>query len=423
MTPRVDVVVVGAGPGGIAAATVAAEAGLQVCIVDDNPTAGGQIWRGQADAAGAYSHAALHWIHRLSVSGCTVWTGLRVVSEPAAQMLRLEGQNTVRDVAFDRLIVATGARERFLPFPGWTLPGVMGAGAAQAFLKAGFNPAGRRAVVSGSGPLLLAVAAGLRGKGARVAGIYEQAPAAQLARFARTLARHPGKLLEGVQYQWQARFAPYRTGCWVVKAEGDNQLERVILSNGRSKWSIDCDLLACGYNLVPNIELPLLLGCRVEQGLVQVDEGQQSSRADVLCIGELTGVGGLKKALVEGEIAGWMVAGDPARAAALRACLRRQHRFAQGLAQAFALRPELRSLPAAETLVCRCEDVSYGSLCRRDSWREAKLQTRVGMGACQGRVCGSATEFLLGWEKQEKRPPVFPATVATMAAEVDKCES
>jgi D-hydroxyproline dehydrogenase subunit alpha len=422
MTPNFDVVVAGAGPGGIAAATVAAEAGLRVCLVDDNPAAGGQIWRGQADSAGAGSRDARKWMQRLNASGCTVWTGLRVVSEPAAQMLRLEGQDTVRDVAFGRLIVATGARERFLSFPGWTLPGVMGAGAAQAFLKAGFEVSGRRAVVSGSGPLLLAVAAGLRSKGARVAGIFEQAPAAQLAQFARTLARHPGKLLEGVQYQWQARFAPYRTGCWVVKAEGGEQLERVTVSNGRRQWRIDCDLLACGYNLVPNLELPLLLGCRVEQGLVHVDEGQQSSRADVLCVGELTGVGGLEKALLEGEIAGWTVAGDRARAAALRVSLRRQNGFAQGLAQAFALRPELRSLPAAETLVCRCEDVSYGALCQQDSWRAAKLQTRVGMGACQGRVCGSAAAFLLGWEKHEKRPPVFPTTVAGMAAEIAEIE-
>jgi D-hydroxyproline dehydrogenase subunit alpha len=421
MTSRFDLVVVGAGPGGIAAAAVAAESGLSVCLVDDNPAAGGQIWRGSA--AGHGPARAQRWLRRLQASGCTVWQGLSAVSEPATRVLRLEGRDSFRDVAFGSLIVATGARERFLPFPGWTLPGVMGAGAAQAFLKAGFDPAGRCAVVSGSGPLLLAVAAGLCGKGAWVAGIFEQASAGQLAGFAATLARHPGKILEGAQYQWQAHFAPYRTGCWVVKAEGGAQLERVTVSNGRRQWDLDCDLLACGFHLVPNIELPQLLGCRIQHGFVQVDERQQTSRDGVLCIGELTGIGGLDKALAEGEIAAWTVAGNAARAAALQSNLRRHQSFVQGLAKAFALRCELRALPAPETNVCRCEDVPFAALHPCDSWRTAKLHTRAGMGACQGRVCGAAAGFLLDWEKSDARPPLFPSTVAAMAREVDEPEA
>lgn len=422
MTPRFDLVVIGAGPGGIAAATVAAEAGLRVCIVDDNPSAGGQIWRGQDSAGSPRNRAARRWFERLAGSGGTLWFGLRVIGEPMPGVLRLEGANDIRDVAFGRLIVATGGRERFLPFPGWTLPGVMGAGAAQAFLKSGFNPSGRRAVVSGSGPLLLAVAAGLRAKGTRVAGVFEQAPAAQLAGFVSTLARHPGKLFEGALYQLQARLAPYRTGCWVVKAEGAEQLERVTISNGRRKWTVDCDLLACGYHLVPNLELPLLLGCRVQHGFVQIDDKQQTSRESVLAIGELTGIGGLDKALIEGEIAACTVIGNLARASALQASLRRHRRFAQGLARAFALRPELRALPTPETHVCRCEDVSFAALHACDSWRTAKLHTRTGMGACQGRVCGAAAEFLFGWEKSDTRPPLFPASVDAMSREVEELE-
>jgi D-hydroxyproline dehydrogenase subunit alpha len=421
MTPRFDLVVAGAGPGGIAAAVVAVEAGLSVCLIDDNPAAGGQIWRGQTDSP--RSRSARQWLKRLSESSCTLWSGLRVVAEPAPGILRLEGRDVTRDVAFGRLIVATGARERFLPFPGWTLPGVMGAGAAQAFLKSGFDPSGRRAIVSGSGPLLLAVAAGLRSKGGSVAGIFEQASAAQLAGFASTLARHPGKLLEGVQYQLLARFAPYRTGCWVVKAEGQTELERVTVSNGHREWSIDCNLLACGFHLVPNLELPLLLGCRVQHGFVQTDARQQSSREAVFCIGELTGIGGVEKALIEGEIAACAAVGNTARADELQRRLRRHRNFAQELARAFALRPELRALPTPETHICRCEDVQFAALHKCNSWRTAKLHTRAGMGACQGRVCGAAAEFLFGWEKSDARPPLFPATVATLAHEVDEPEA
>jgi NADPH-dependent 2,4-dienoyl-CoA reductase/sulfur reductase-like enzyme len=315
------------------------------------------------------------------------------------------------------LIVATGARERFLPFPGWTLPGVMGAGGAQALLKAGLKVQGRRAVVAGSGPLLLAVAASLRTHGAQVAAVCEQAPLRRLVRFGAGLWRHAGKLAEGVQYQLQSRFAPYRTNCWVARAEGAGKLERVVLTNGRRQWTVACDLLACGFNLVPNLELPLLLGCRVEEGLIQVDARQQSSCENVFCVGELTGVGGLDKALLEGQIAGWAAARDAQRVQALQRGLKKQKQFARRLEEAFALRPELRLLPEADTLVCRCEDVPYVALCGRSGWRDAKLRSRVGMGACQGRVCGAAAEFLFGWQKRDRRPPVFPATVATMAGE------
>jgi NADPH-dependent 2,4-dienoyl-CoA reductase/sulfur reductase-like enzyme len=183
---------------------------------------------------------------------------------------------------------------------------------------------------------------------------------------------------------------------------------------------VECDLLACGFNLVSNLELPLLLGCAVEDGLVCVDAEQRSSREDVFCVGELTGVGGLDKALAEGEAAGWAAAGRADRAAALAGRIAKQKEFARGLERAFALREELRTLPDVDTLVCRCEDVSLGEMKLCAGWRDAKLHTRAGMGACQGRVCGAAAEFLLGWEKRDARPPVFPAAVGTMAHDSDQ---
>ena len=418
MTQHFDVVVVGAGPGGMAAATVAAEAGRRVCVMDDNPAAGGQIWRGATVAHG--SPEARQWVKRLLGAGCAIWPGMRVVAAVDERVLRVEGSEGAWDVAWGKLILATGARERFLPFPGWTLPGVMGAGAAQAFLKSGLEVCGRRAVVAGSGPLLLAVGAALRKNGAEVAAICEQAPLARLVEFGWGLWRHPEKLAEGWRYRVDARFAPFHANCWVVRADGGERVERVTLTNGHRRWVVECDLLACGFHLVPNLELPRLLRCEVKDGLVSVDARQMSSRKDVFCVGEITGVGGLEKALVEGEIAGWAAADDERRVLELQPRWKKQKHFAERLGRAFALRSELRSLPEARTIVCRCEDVAHETVCGRRGWRDAKLHTRIGMGPCQGRVCGGAAEFLFGWEIRETRPPVFPATSAAMAAGVEK---
>src|SRR5258708_700388 len=162
MTEAVDVVIVGAGPAGMAAAVAASEAGRRVCILDDNPSAGGQIWRGfDLPNAGSYPGArALDRLrHRFQIAQIDTRFGTRVVDQPSPHILRLETDCASGNLAFESLIVATGARERFLPFPGWTLPGVMGAGGLQAIVKSGFSIAGKRVVVSGSGTLLHTVSA------------------------------------------------------------------------------------------------------------------------------------------------------------------------------------------------------------------------------------------------------------------------
>lgn len=426
MSNSFDVVVVGTGPGGIAAATTAAEASLHVCLIDDNRTPGGQIWRGfREDTAKKYPHGRefLQWTDRLKRTACEIWSGWQATDRPSPNLLRLERDGEICHVGFRQMIVATGARERFLPFPGWTLPGVTGAGGLQALAKAGLDVRGKRVVVAGTGPLLLAIAAGLAGAGAKIVALYEQAPLSRLLRFGLTLGGHPAKIVEGARYRQKLRGIPYRTGSWVVRAEGSGRVERVILTDGRKQWMLACDWLACGFHLVPNLELPRLLGCNIADGYVSVDAYQQSSIPGVFCIGELTGIGGLEKATLEGEIAGCAVAGRDSHLRGLAPRLRGMKRFAQRLDEAFALRTELRTLAAPETLVCRCEDVPYAALKGCGSWREAKLHTRCGMGACQGRICGAASEFLFDWKCDSVRPPVFPAAVSTVAAKVDSSET
>jgi len=422
MSARFDVLVVGAGPGGMAAATVASEAGARVCLLDDNAAPGGQIWRG-LDAAALRSapHGAgfAVWASRLATGGCQVLHGWQAIDAPSAGALRVERGGEARDLHFEKLILATGARERFLPFPGWTLPGIFGAGGLQALVKGGLDARAKRVVLAGSGPLLLAVAANLTAAGACVVTVCEQAPLGRLAAFGLSLISQPGKLAEGARYRWKTRRTPYRTGTWVVRAEGRDRVQTVTLTDGHRQWIEPCDWLACGFNLVPNLELPRLLGCRIAGGYVEVDEMLQSSVEGIACVGELTGIGGLEKALIEGQIAGLAASGREPEARKLAAEQRRQERFAQRLDRAFALRKELRGLAEPDTIVCRCEDVPYAPLKDCTSARQARLHTRCGMGACQGRVCGAATEFLFGWEAGAGRPPVFPAPISALAAEVD----
>ena len=406
-----DVAVVGAGPAGLAAACRAAESGARVALLDDNPLAGGQIWRARLGKAAGPAGV---WIRRAEHHGVEWIAGARVFTVPEPGTLCLEQMDGNRDLAYRSLVLATGARERFLPFPGWTLPNVMGAGGLQALAKSGLNVDGKRVVVAGSGPLLLAVAKYLRDHGANVRLIAEQAAQSSLLRFGLGLAGHPGKLAQAMQLRAGLLGIPYVTNCWPLEAAGNERLERVTLRRGSKTWSEACDFLACGFGLIPNLELATLLGCRMSDVGVAVDEWQQTSVPGVFAAGEATGIGGLELSLAEGEIAGFAAAGKQEEARRLLAAREKYRRFAVALERAFALRDELKRLAPDDTFVCRCEDVTLGRVRACSGWREAKLHTRCGMGPCQGRVCGGAVEFLLGWKSESVRPPVFPARIGSL---------
>lgn len=415
MTETFDLVVVGAGPGGLAAAATAAEAGMHVCLVDDNPAAGGQIWRSRL-AQQAPDTGAAEWLRRLNKADVTTRFGSRAVGMPAPRTLRIEREAGFADIEYSALVLATGARELFLPFPGWTLPGVYGAGALEAFVKSGLEIRGKRVVVAGTGPLLLAVAAHLREAGARIVSVVEQARLSQLIRFSLGLvSEQTRKLIEGARYAVRTAGVHYRTDAWIARAIGRDRLEKVMIHSGSNRLEVEADMLAIGFHLVPNTELAQLLHCDLEGGYVVVDELQQTSVKGIYCVGEPTGIGGVDKAQIEGRIAALAIAGQLDQAKALFKSRQRQIRFMRGLAAAFTLRDELRSLATADTIVCRCEDIPRSALSQCASWREAKLHTRCGMGPCQGRICGPATEFLFGWRTSGPRPPLFPANVESLA--------
>lgn len=408
-----DVAIVGAGPAGMAAAIRAGSAGAEVVILDDNPGAGGQIWRGMEQTQ--TGRQARKWFHKFAPLQTSVINNCRVVSTSAHPLKLLAETPADRiEISPRTVVLATGARELFLPFPGWTLPGVMGAGGLQAMAKSGLPIAGKRIVVAGSGPLLLAVGVYLKSHGAQVKLIAEQASRAAVARFALHLIGQPAKLAQTAGLQLRLRGVPYIQGCWVEEAFGDRRLQSVRIRRGRNTWTEDCDYAAIGYGLYPNAELALLLGCRMSGPYVAVDELQRTSIDNVYCAGESTGIGGVDLSLIEGEIAGHAATGKAGHARELFPKRKRAQIFAEALNRAFTLRPELRNLPRRDTFICRCEDVSHERLRQVTGFRAAKLHTRCGMGPCQARVCGPATEFLFHWKTGSVRPPVFPARLETL---------
>ena len=404
---RYDIAIVGGGPAGIAAATRAAEQGARVVVIDSGLRPGGQIWRHHSPAA--LLPEARHWLSRLGKTNAEWMLRATVVDGDITRGLTVATDMGTTRVGAPRIILATGARELFLPYPGWTIPNVMGIGGAQAMLKAGLDVRGRRVIIAGSGPLLLPVAAAMAKGGARLITVAEQASARQLAGFAASLWAQPGKLLLAARYRAAFPLRAHRTSTWVERAEGTGRLESVTLRSGNRRWVERCDLLCSSYGLVPSTELARLFGCEISNGRVVVDELQQTSISGVFSAGETTGVAGDAASIAEGEIAG-LAAASQARVNVASDLRRRQEqgrRFADQLLETFRPRPETRALADSGTIVCRCEDVRLGQLDPSWTGRQAKLYTRAGMGPCQGAVCGPALEQLFGWGQGSVRPPLF----------------
>jgi len=418
MSIAADQIVVGGGPAGIAAVRTLLAGKQRVVWVDNQARPGGQIWRGGPARHG--SALGRSWAQplgkMLADPRLTHLPGHAVIAAEGPQQLLLhdsQGGGSLR-VGATQLLLALGARERFIPFPGWTLPGVTGAGGLQALVKGGWPIKGQRVVLAGSGPLLLASADTLRAAGARISCVAEQASLGHLSAFAAGLPS--AKLMQALGLRWRLKGMACRTGCWPLRALGtadDRQVRAVVLTDGRRDWEQPCDALGLGFGLLPNTELAELLSCRLHDGAIAVNDRLQTSLPQVFAAGECTGIGGVEKSLLEGELAAQAMLGHDLAPLAKRHA--RALAFAALLARHFALRPELLKLADAKTLICRCEDVALGELKAWPDWREAKLQTRCGMGACQGRICGPITRDVLGWPMaagRGLREPLQPAPLS-----------
>ncbi len=429
LTPDVltpDILVIGAGPAGLTAALTAAQGGRAVLLADLNPGPGGQLWRGlKADHTEAAPTPGGELLAQVQAQpGIQTLYGAQLVLVEHTHQGRVAQFSTPQGacrVLAHKVILATGSSERFLPFPGWTLSGVVGAGGLQAMVKGGLDVSGARVVVAGSGPLLLAVAAGLVDHGARVLAVAEQAGLPALAAFAvaasRSGGRFGGKAGEAATLAWKLRGVPYLPATSPVRAEGGSgeRLDRVLLRTGKAQFSLRCDWLAAGFGLVPDTRAAALFGCDLSQtGEVQVSAWQATSVQGVYAAGELTGVGGADKARLEGFVAACAATGQVGRLREVPQQAARSRHFQVALGRSFALRPHLAALAGPDTIVCRCEDVPHADLQGCSSWTEAKLHTRCGMGPCQGRVCGPAAETLYGWTFTGVRPPLAPVPIAEL---------
>jgi NADPH-dependent 2,4-dienoyl-CoA reductase/sulfur reductase-like enzyme len=405
-----EVLIIGAGPAGLAAALAAGESQQRIVMLDDNPRPGGQIWRdGPAVALPAIARRYRRAVEELD--NFTLLTATKVVAQSGTQQLLYENAQGGGTIDYQRLILCCGARELLLPFPGWTLPGVTGAGGLQAQIKNGLSLQGERIVIAGSGPLLLAVADSVTKAGAKVTLLAEQAAMTSLARFVSGLWHWPAKVRQSLCLINRR----YRPNSYVLEALGEQRLSAVRVQQGEQVRTIACDRLACGFGLVANIELAMLLGCRIENAAIAVNAWQQTSVANLYAAGECTGVGGSELALAEGAIAGYAASGNIARAQTLLAKRSVWQRFAAAVSQTFVLNPTLKTLGSADTLLCRCEDVPLGEIDAETGWAASKLHSRCGMGACQGKICATAARYLFDWPLPQPRVPLTPARLETLA--------
>ncbi|TMR22184.1 FAD-dependent oxidoreductase [Nonomuraea turkmeniaca] len=443
-----DLVVVGGGPAGVAGALTAALAGLRVALVDSSARLGGQYFRHTAVPARApgldrFLRQARALSDRAEVlSRHQVWS---VTREPDGDLLVHANSPEGGAVAVRgrRLLIATGAYDRPLPFPGWDLPGVLTAGGAQALLKGNGVVAGRRVVVSGTGPFLLPVATGLAAAGAKVLGVYE-------AGGGLGLARHPllalGKAGEAAGYAVSlARHrVPYLTRHAVVEAHGEREVEAVTVARLGRRWNVlatrivECDTVAVGYGFVPQIDLGVQLGCATRHDvdgspILETDAAQRTTVPMVWAAGEPTGVGGWRLAEIEGRIAGRSIiahrrapgAGVEVAAGEVAGVLaRRRDRwraFGAALQQAYPVEPGWQGWLRDDTLVCRCEEVPLARIREAQELgatdaRSIKLLARPGMGWCQGRICGYAVACLAGEPQQPPRRPIAqPVTLGALS--------
>ncbi|WP_426415858.1 NAD(P)/FAD-dependent oxidoreductase [Aestuariirhabdus sp. LZHN29] len=461
-TTPYDLAVVGAGPAGMAAAIESARLGLKVVVIDEQPRPGGQIYRevGQpvlqdqqilgsdyyygAGLVREFSTANIEVLH-----SATVW-------EIGARHLCLSADGNSRRISFARLLLATGAQERPVPFPGWTTPGVMTCGAAQIMLKSSGLAPSEPLVIVGSGPLLLLVACQLQRAGVSVAAVLDTTPTRHYAEALREL---PGALrgwrylLKGFKLLMELRSAGVKrlNGVHQLRAEAghDGKLARVHFSHNGREQQLPCSTLLVHQGVVPNLQLTQALGAEHRWDELQqcwhpcLDSGGETSIGGVFVAGDSAGIGGALVAELQGKLAAIEIAsrlrGVGKQNPGVEGRDREIRKLQQEIDQQLAIRPFLDRLyrpaevflrPADETLVCRCEEVTAGDIRRAAKNgcagpNQAKAFSRAGMGPCQGRLCGLTVSQLMAEAHNTPvsevgyyniRSPIKPITLGELAS-------
>lgn len=474
---RTELAIVGAGPAGLAAALIAAKAGVQATLIDEQQRPGGQIYRQPPDtfqvdrwlegkgyapgrallreAAGAQDQ--LQFLHGTTVWGIFDTDGAAALERRPPRILALSGPQGSETLMAERVLFAPGAYDLPLAFPGWTLPGVMSAGGVQAFGKSQRLLPGHRFLLAGAHPLLLIVAAQLLADGAEIAAlVLAQRPALfEGLRHLGALPGHWGKLAEALACFQALRQAkvPILFGHAIRSAHGADGVESAVVGPVDEAWRplsgderrLEVDTVVLGYGFVPSTDLSRQVGCAHTWDLAQggwicsVDETMETTAPGIWAAGEITGVAGAEVAMAEGKLAGIAVAESLGRLAEGEGARLRQgadqelapaRRFAQAVTKVFAPQPGFADWITPETTVCRCEELTAQDL--TDSLQanpflgeinEVKLLTRCGMGPCQGRMCQISATYLVcgatGRAPEDVAPmrvrvPVKPVPIAQL---------
>lgn len=464
---QTELVIIGGGPAGLSAAVVAAKMGAHVLVIDENLLSGGQIYRQlpqpfQVDNPAALGidyadgQALLSQVEQLS-NRITICNDALVWAVFDSRQLAITRGSELVLLEAKAIIAATGANERPVPVPGWTLPGVMTAGGAQVLIKSQRVRPGTRVLLAGSGPLQLVVANQMLDAGMDVVAVAESASTRSAWRYLPDLIRQPGLIKQGLSYMYRLR----KTGVqmlqpWVLQAvEGDHQVQRAVLGKVDSQCrsipgyttAVDVDTVCLGYGLIPSVWLTTMLGCRhvynpmVGGWVPYYNEHMQTDQTGVFVAGDGAGIAGVLVARRQGTIAGLYAAAhagvisteQAARAAHLeRRALTSLRKFRRAMDHVYRICPELYANISDETIVCRCEGITAGEI--RNAVRagtlnlnDIKKRTRTGMGYCQGTHCTPVVAAMLAREFGAKpedielmttRPPARPIPLSLLMGDV-----
>ena len=465
---KIELLIIGAGPAGLAAAIEAVRAGASVAMIDENPHVGGQIFRQLHDGFVATDPKALGHDYQRGQTLLTEFDSVKSRVEYLAGVLVwgiFENNELafLRDekscsVCFRKLIISSGAYDRPVPFPGWTLPGVFTAGGAQRLVKTQRVMPGENILLVGSGPLQLALANQIVDAGGKVAAIVEAGRIDNWLALARASWGQWMLLTDAARYVWGIRKAkiPLLRNHIIVEARGVEQVEEAVVARADTEWRpkadtervFAVDTVAVGYGFVPSVELTLMAGCdhRYEPllgGWIPVrDENMKTNLPDVYAVGDCAGVAGSLVAIDEGRIAGLAAARaldrlpeseTQKRMRPFRKRLTALNRFRAVLDSISLPRAGLHKLARDDTIICRCREIPLKEIKKAlhegaADLNEIKRRIGIGMGPCQGRMCGPALLEVAAKEKKElpsyfgflnPRPPLKPVPLAALANHAD----
>ena len=445
-----DLVIIGGGPAGIAAAATAASHGLEVALIDERPTLGGQIYKRvgpgfkvkKASEVGKDYYLGEKLIAELDNSKVNIYFETLVATIEKTEVVIIQNGQSAEKLAYKKLLITPGAYDRPVVFPGWTLPGVITAGAAQSLVKTQRVLPGSRIFFAGSGPLALAFPAQLSGYGANIVGIIEAAPRPGILKSIRIALSVLGNfdlLSDAAKYQFHliSNRIPMHYRRIIVSANGKNRVESVTHARVDKNWriipgtekTVEVDALCIGYGFFPSVELFRLMGCELgyeeSRGgtVVKLDEWGATSVANVFGAGDGTGISGSYVAIARGRLAALKIAAELGKisessltklAVGFRKTLNRRVKFQGAINNAYEIKSGIYGLADEKTVICRCESVTLESILPvLESTIDpsvVKAYTRCGMGMCQGRNCQRQISALIA---EKAKMPISQITQAT----------